>query len=238
MLPKCFKKETKPSLFCPGCGHSIILKYLGFVLDELKIAQKTLLGLDIGCSLLAWDYFNVDTIQTHHGRTVPLISGFKFAKPEVIAIAYQGDGGAYAIGLQSLLHSAHRNDKITVIVINNTLYAMTGGQMAPTTLPSEITTTTPLGRDTKKTGLPFLGPEILIPLTSGGAYIARATVSNQIQLKDYLKRALLNQIEGRGFSFLEVLSICPVNWKLPAKGCLEFLKKMERYYRIGELKIG
>lgn len=236
MIPKSYKKESLPHHFCPGCGYGVILKSLGFVIDKLNIAQKTVLGLDIGCALLAWNLFNVDTIQTHHGRTTPVIAGFKFAKPKNIAIALMGDGGGYAIGLQSLLHSAHRNDPITVILVNNTLYAMTGGQMAPTTLPYEVTETTPQGRDPQKTGLPFLGPEIIATLTNKYAYIARASIRNPLQVEEFFEKAILNQQKGKGFSFVEVLSICPTNWKTNAKESFEFLRKMEDYYKFGEIK--
>ena len=137
--------QTKPHLFCPGCGHGIALKQLGYAIDELKIQDKITFGIDIGCSLLAWNFFDIDTIQTHHGRTTPVMVGYKMMKPKRVAIAYMGDGGGYAIGLQSLLHAAFRNDPVTVILVNNSNYAMTGGQMAPTTRIGEITTTTPGG---------------------------------------------------------------------------------------------
>jgi len=236
MIPKCYKKESLPHLFCPGCGYGVILKSLGFTIDQLKIAHQTVLGLDIGCALLAWNLFNVDTIQTHHGRTIPVMAGLKLAKPKAIALALVGDGGAYAIGLQSLLHSAHRNDPLTVIVVNNSLYAMTGGQMAPTTLEGEITTTTPLGRDCQKTGLPFLGPETVIPLTNQFAYVARVSIRNPIVLEETFKKAILNQMKGKGFSLVEVLSVCPTNWKTDAEKTFQFLQEMENYYRLGEIK--
>lgn len=234
-FPKSAKIESKPHLFCPGCGHPIALKNLGYVIDELKLAQKTVIGFDIGCSLLAWDYFNIDSLQTHHGRTVPIMSGLKLAKPENIAIAYQGDGGAYAIGLQSLLSSAHRNDKITVLVINNTVYAMTGGQMAPTTLEKEITDTTPSGR-TFQGGKPFLGPETVAKVVKEDAFVARGSVDKPLALKDLIKKALEHQIENRGFSMVEILSFCPTNWKTNAAETLEFLEKMKKYYKTGIIK--
>ena len=236
MIPKCYKKENLPHLFCPGCGYGVILKSLGFVIDRLNISHKTVLGLDIGCSLLAWNLFEVDTIQTHHGRTTPVMVGLKLAKPDTIVLALMGDGGGYAIGLQSLLHAAHRNDPITVILVNNTLYAMTGGQMAPTTLPAEVTDTTPGGRDSDKTGLPFLGPEIITTLTNQYAYIARASVRNPLQVEGYIEQAIKNQTKGRGFSFVEILSLCPLNWKTNAQESFEFLKRVEEHYHVGELK--
>jgi 2-oxoglutarate ferredoxin oxidoreductase subunit beta len=236
MIPKCFNKDALPSYFCPGCGYGIVLKALGFVIDKLNIASKTVLGLDIGCSLLAWNLLKVDTFQTHHGRTTAVMAGFKLAKPENIALALTGDGGGYAIGLQSLLHSAHRNDPITVILINNTLYGMTGGQMAPTTLPGEVTDTTPKGRDTKKTGLPFMGPEVIARLTNRYAYIARTSIRYPLQVEEYLEHAIKNQQKGKGFSFVEILSVCPTNWKTDAAETFEFLGEIEQTFPLGVIK--
>lgn len=231
-FPKCVKVSSKPHKFCPGCGHGIALKTLGFAIDELKIGHKTLIGIDIGCSLLSWDFFNINTVQTHHGRTVPVISGFKTTTPNYVGIAYVGDGGAYAIGLQSLLTAVHRNDPICVIVINNTLYGMTGGQMAPTTLENEVTSTTPKGKKIK----PLYGAELVKTLAEKNAYIARGIVSNSIGLKELFKNAIKNQINNKSFSFVEVLSMCPVNWKKNAPESLLFLEKdMKNNFKIGEI---
>src|SRR3989304_4502940 len=166
-FPKCYKASSKPSNFCPGCGHSLILKTLGQVIDGFEIAKKPVFGIDIGCSLLAWDFYDIDTVQTHHGRVVPTVTGIKLGNPKAVSIAYMGDGGGYAIGLQSLIHSALRNDNITVVVVNNTLYAMTGGQKSPTTLPREITDSTPDGKFTLEE--PFFGPELIAHITKGKA---------------------------------------------------------------------
>lgn len=233
-MPRCFNQKSKPSLFCPGCGQSIFLKHLGFIIDDLKIQNKVTFGIDIGCSLLSWNYFDFDTIQTHHGRSIPTMIGYKMAKEKRIALAMMGDGGAYAIGLQSLLHAAFRNDPITVFVMNNTEYSMTGGQMAPTTLPKEITTTSPEGKDEKEFGPTFHGPELLRNIASTDAYLARASVSNPIMLQAIIKKAISTQVGGN-FSFVEVLSICPTNWKTKAKGSFEFLSKMEKIYPVGEM---
>jgi 2-oxoglutarate ferredoxin oxidoreductase subunit beta len=148
-FPKVYKTESKPHMFCPGCGHPIVLKMLGEAIDDLRIAKKTIFLVDIGCSLLAWDFYDLPTTQTHHGRTVPVAVGFKMVDPKKVVIAYVGDGGGYAIGLQHTITSCLRNNPITTIVVNNTLYAMTGGQMAPTTTEGEITTTTPSGKREK-----------------------------------------------------------------------------------------
>lgn len=235
--PKCFKEESKPNKFCPGCGHSIILKELGFAIDNLKIANKTFLGIDIGCSLLAWNFFDIKTAQTHHGRTVPVVSGYKKVKPEEICIAYLGDGGAYAIGLQSLITAANRNDAITVIVVNNTLYGMTGGQMAPTTLDQEITTTTQSGKKTLEKGKAMMGPELIKCLPNKKSFIARARVDRPQELTGFIKQAINHQIKNNSFSMVEVLSMCPVNWHKDSKESLEMLKKMSEYYKnYGEIK--
>jgi len=230
-FPKCWRIETKPHKYCPGCGHPITLKTLGWAIDELGIQEKTIIGLDIGCSLLAWDFFEVDAFQTHHGRTVPTMVGYKMADPERICIAYVGDGGAYAIGAQHLVNSAMRNDNITVIVVNNTNYAMTGGQEAPTTLPGEITETTPYGAD----GNFIKGPEsIACGIAKKGAYIARSSIDNPIQLKLFIKKAIENQIANRGFSLVESLSVCPLNWGTDAKQTFEKLNKNKKVYSVGE----
>lgn len=235
LFPQSWNKSSKPHLFCPGCGHAMILKQLGWAIDEMNLQRQTTLGIDIGCSLLAWDFFNVDTIQTHHGRTTPVMVGYKMAKPKRTALAYIGDGGGYAIGLQSLIHAALRNDPITVILVNNENYAMTGGQMSPTTQSGEITTTSPQGKEAKF-GPGFKGPELLRQIANRDAFIARATVSNPIQLKNLLKKAIETQRKNNNFSFLEVLSICPTNWKTDAAGSFEKLKKFSAYYPVGEIK--
>jgi 2-oxoglutarate/2-oxoacid ferredoxin oxidoreductase subunit beta len=237
-MPKCWHIATKPHKFCPGCGHGIALKALGEAIDELGLQDKTIFGCDIGCSLLAWDFFDLDTVQTHHGRTTPVMVGLKRSVPEKIAVAYMGDGGGYAIGVGHLVSSAVRNEKILAILVNNTNYGMTGGQMAPTTLPGQITLTTPYGRDAAETGNPAQGPEMIAAIASEGAYVARATVNNYKQLKKFIKKALQNQIDGRGFSFVEVLSPCPTNWRTDAKATLEYLdKELGKYFKVGEVKV-
>lgn len=237
-MPRSWRRETKPHKFCPGCGHGIALRALGQAIDQLGIQDRAIFGCDIGCSLLAWDFFNVDTVQTHHGRTTPVMTGIKRANPDLVCIAYMGDGGGYAIGAQHLVNAAARNEKITVILINNTLYAMTGGQMAPTTMPGQKTETTPYGRDPELTGPPLLGPEMVAAITPEGAYVARGTVSKLKQLTKIMVRALQNQIEGRGFSFVEVLSTCPTNWRTNAEETWSFLEeKMPSYFTVGEIKV-
>lgn len=234
IMPKSWRAQSKPHLFCPGCGHGITLKQLGYAIDELKIQNKATFGIDIGCSLLAWNFFNIDTIQTHHGRTTPVMVGYKMIKPARVAIAYMGDGGGYAIGLQSVLHAAFRNNPVTIILVNNGNYAMTGGQMAPTTRPGEIATTCPDGKPVEY-GDGFKGPELIRNIANNKAYIARTSVSKPLVLKNVLKKALENQIKNNAFSFVEVLSICPINWKMNAKQCFFRLSEMEDYYPLGEI---
>ena len=236
-LPKSWKKSSKPHKFCPGCGQALALKNLGFAIDELGIQNKTVYGCDIGCSLLTWDMFDIDTIQTHHGRVLPTMVGFKLARPDSIVIAFMGDGGGYAIGAQHLINSVMRNDKVTVILINNANYAMTGGQMAPTTLVGEKTTTTPSGRDINMFGNPIHGPEMLTRITSENAYIARTISTNIADCREKIKKALQNQIENKGFSFVEILSMCPVNWHTNTQESLDFSEKeMIKIFPLGEFK--
>lgn len=236
-LPKSWYLPSKPHKFCPGCGHGITLKALGEAIDELGIQDQAIFGCDIGCSLLAWDFFACDSTQTHHGRTTPVMVGIKRSRPELICIGYMGDGGGYSIGSQHLLNSAVRNEKITLILVNNTNYGMTGGQMAPTTLPGQKTETSPYGRDPNTTGYPMMGPEFLAAVTPDNAYIARGTVSKYKQLKKYIKNALRNQIDGNGFAFVEVLSTCPTNWRTNAGQTWNFLEdEMEKQFPVGELK--
>ncbi|MDX9872851.1 MAG: thiamine pyrophosphate-dependent enzyme [Clostridia bacterium] len=236
-MPKSWRVETKPHKFCPGCGHGLILKALGEAIDELGIQDRVVFGCDIGCSLLSWDFFNVDTVQTHHGRTTPVMTGIKRARPDRICIAYMGDGGGYAIGSQHLVNAASRNEKITLILANNCNYGMTGGQMAPTTLPGMKTETSPYGRDIDETGYPTQGPEMVAAITQQSAYVARGTVANVRQLKTYLKKALQNQMDHNGFSFVEALSGCPTNWSTNAEKTWAFIEKtMPQYFKVGEIK--
>ncbi len=236
-MPTSWRIATKPHKFCPGCGHGLILKALGEAIDELGIQDRLVFGCDIGCSLLSWDFFDVDSVQTHHGRTTPVMAGIKRANPQLLAVAYMGDGGGYAIGSQHLVNAAARNEKITVILANNTVYAMTGGQMAPTTMPGQKTETSPYGRDPVPTGYPMQGPEMVAAITGRDAYVARGTIANLRQLKAYIKKALQNQMSGRGFSFVEALSSCPTNWRTNAAETWHFVEKdMAEYFRVGELK--
>ncbi len=233
-FPKVYKTESKPHMFCPGCGHPIVLKMLGEAIDDLRIAKKTIFLVDIGCSLLAWDFYDLPTTQTHHGRTVPVAVGFKMVDPKKVVIAYVGDGGGYAIGLQHTITSCLRNNPITTIVVNNTLYAMTGGQMAPTTTEGEITTTTPSGKR-EKVSQTIQGPELLAQVAQPEAYLARGSTNKPLVLKQYLKKALEAQMKGH-YSFVEALSACPLNWRTDAKETIKRMDELDQAFTLGEIK--
>lgn len=235
-LPKSWKKSALPHMFCPGCGQSLALKILGYAFDELNIQDRSVYISDIGCSLLSWNLFDIDTIQTHHGRATPVAVGFKHARPDSVTIAFMGDGGGYAIGAQHLINACMRDDKITIILINNANYAMTGGQMAPTTLVEQVTTTSPEGRHIKNFGKPLHGPEMLAQIASDGAFIARGTSNDFEGLLKLYKSAINNQMENNGFSFLEVLAMCPTNWKTNAQESLDFVEEMSKVYKMGIIR--
>lgn len=233
-FPKCFKVETKPHKFCPGCGYGIILKSLGKVIDEMGIQGKTVFMTDIGCNLLAWDFYDIPTCQTHHGRTVATAAGFKMAEPSKNVICLIGDGGGYAIGLQNLIHACLRNSSITIILVNNTNYGMTGGQASPTTLVGQVTDTTPFGK-TLLQGKSFYGPEILRQVSNANSFIARTSTLKPEEIKSFIKKALEAQNHSN-FSFVEVISACPLNWRTNASETIKKMKELEKIYPQGELK--
>ena len=218
---------TAISTFCPGCGQPAILRVMHGILKEKKVEEKAVLGLDIGCSLLAWDYLPINTFQTHHGRVVATMVGYKKAKPDSVSIAYAGDGGAYAIGFQSLLWAAIRDEPVTVIVTNNAVYAMTGGQTAPTTMIGQKTSTSPAGSDQ----MPVNGPELIRNLNKD-AYIARTTMTDMKELKGHLEKAFEAQAQGH-FSLVEVLSFCPTNWKVMGAELRAYVERMQETFPLG-----
>ncbi len=230
-FPKCVRIESKPHLFCPGCGHPEVLKAFGFAVDGLGIQRQVAFGVDIGCSLLAFDFFNIDTVETHHGRTVPVMVGIRRANPKAIPVAYVGDGGAYAIGLGGLLNAAQRDDRIFTIVVNNAVYAMTGGQEAPTTLPGMKTITTPYGADEHY----IKGPELVRHINKK-AFVARGITTRQLELRELMREGLTHVMEDRGFAFLEVLSPCTLNWgtiERPDKTFEILEKQLASVYKLG-----
>ncbi|MEW6012956.1 MAG: thiamine pyrophosphate-dependent enzyme [Elusimicrobiales bacterium] len=200
--------------YCPGCGHGIVHRLVAEVMDDLNIREKTICVAPVGCSVFADQYFNCDATQGPHGRGPAIATGIKRAKPDTVVFSYQGDGDLASIGMAEIIHAAARNENITIIFINNAIYGMTGGQMAPTTLIGQKSTTSVYGRDPKVNGYPIRVCELLSAL-EGTRYAERTTVHNVagvIKTKNAIKKAFKNQVDGVGFSIVEVLSMCPTNW--------------------------
>jgi len=231
-------KDTVNS-YCPGCGHGLVHRLIAEVIDELNVREKTIGIAPVGCAVYAYDYFNFDVAEAPHGRPPAVATAIKRCLPDRIVFTYQGDGDLASIGTNEIIHAANRGENITVIFINNANYGMTGGQMAPTTLPGMKTTTTQKGRDVAVAGYPMRVSELLSTL-EGAAYIERVTVTdpaNVVKAKKAIKKAFLNQIDHAGFSFVEVLSPCPVNWGLKPLEALTFIKeKMIPYFKLGVIK--
>ena len=225
--------------YCPGCTHGIIHRLVAEVIDELGIQGKTVGIASVGCSVMAYDYFDIDMVQAAHGRAPAVATGVKRANPENIVFSYQGDGDLAAIGTAETVHSAARGENITVIFVNNAIYGMTGGQMAPTSLPGQITQTSPYGRDTSKVGFPLKVCELLSNV-DGAAYLERVAVNNVKNVKaakKAIKKAFTYQTEGKGFSLIEVVSTCPTNWGLAPQKALDWLEEnMIPYYPLGVYK--
>ena len=228
-----------PLHYCPGCTHGIIHRLVAEALEELGVTDKTIGIASVGCSVFSYNYFNCDMIQAAHGRAPAVATGAKRANPDNIVFTYQGDGDLAAIGTAETVHSAARNENITVIFVNNAIYGMTGGQMAPTTLPQQVTQTSPYGRDVTVVGYPVKVCEMLSQV-DGASYLERVAVNNVKNIKkakQAIKKAFQNQIEGKGFSLIEVLSTCPTNWGLTPKAALKWLdENMETYYPLGVYK--
>lgn len=218
-------QEDKVSGFCPGCMHGTVIKLIGEVLEELEIADRTVAIMGIGCCGLHMDYIDYDNITSPHGRACAVATGMKRANPDRIFFTYQGDGDFASIGLGESMSAANRGENITVIFVNNGVYGMTGGQMAPTTLLGMKATTAPEGRKAEEHGYPMHMCEILDRLTAP-AYLVRTscnTPQNCMKTKNYIKKAFRNQIEGRGFSMVEIVTSCPTNWGLDPLDALDYL---------------
>ncbi|MBQ8015662.1 MAG: 2-oxoglutarate oxidoreductase [Clostridia bacterium] len=228
-----------PLHYCPGCTHGIIHRLVAEVIDELGIEGKTVGIAPVGCSVFAYNYFNCDMIEAAHGRAPAVATGVKRSFPENIVFTYQGDGDLAAIGTAETVHSAARGENITIIFVNNAIYGMTGGQMAPTTLPGQVTQTSPYGRNPDMVGLPVKVCEMLSNV-DGATYLERVAVNNVKNVKNAkkaIKKAFQNQLEGKGFSLVEVLSTCPTNWGLKPDKALEWLEEnMIPYYPLGVYK--
>lgn len=222
--------------FCPGCHHGSVHRLVADAIDKLGIRSETIGVASVGCSVFLYAYFDIDVIESPHGRAPAVATGAKRSRPDRIIFTYQGDGDLAAIGTSEIIHAANRGEDITVIFVNNTTYGMTGGQMAPTTLPGQKTSTSPYGRDIKKDGSPFRMAELLSQL-EGVAFSARVAVNspkNIIHAKKMIEVAFRYQAEGRGFSFVEVLSSCPTNWGMqPLEANKRVTDEMIPYFPLG-----
>ncbi|MCK5583238.1 MAG: 2-oxoglutarate oxidoreductase [Elusimicrobiales bacterium] len=225
--------------YCPGCSHGIIHRLVAEVMDELDIRNRTIGIAPVGCSVFADKYFNCDMIQGPHGRGPAIATGLKRTTPGAIVFSYQGDGDLASIGMAEIVHTAIRSENITVIYVNNAIYGMTGGQMAPTTLIGQKATTCPHGRDAKLTGDPIKMSEMLATI-EGAKYIERTSVHtapNVIKTKNAIKKAFENQINNGGFSMVEILSTCPTNWKLDPVKSLKYVNdNMTKVFPLGVYK--
>ncbi|MDR0819587.1 MAG: 2-oxoglutarate oxidoreductase [Oscillospiraceae bacterium] len=225
--------------YCPGCTHGIIHRLIAETIDELGIEGKTIGIAPVGCAVLAYNYFACDMVEAAHGRAPAVATGIKRALPDSVVFTYQGDGDLAAIGMAETVHAATRGENVTIIFVNNAIYGMTGGQMAPTSLPGQVTQTTPYGRDTTYSGFPIRVCELLSTL-DGVALAQRVTVDtvqNVRKAKKAIRRAFENQIQGRGYSIVEILSTCPTNWGLEPNEALQWLRdNMIPYYPLGVYK--
>ncbi len=235
--PRSLKKVTFH--YCPGCGHSIVHRIMCEVIDEMTL-QERIIGIPPpGCSVFAYHYFDVDMAESAHGRGAAVATGIKRAYPEAIVFTYQGDGDLAAIGTAETIHAANRGERVTAIFINNAVYGMTGGQMAPTTLLEQKTTTTPYGRDIKLEGYPIKISEMLA-LTKGAVYIERTAVNSPANIrktKKAIRKAFQTQIDDLGFSLVEILSPCPTNWRMTPIEAWQWIDKvMTKEYPLGVIK--
>ncbi|MCI7334759.1 MAG: thiamine pyrophosphate-dependent enzyme [Oscillospiraceae bacterium] len=228
-----------PFHYCPGCTHGIIHRLVAEAIDELGIEGKTVGIAPVGCAVLAYNYFACDMVEAAHGRAPAVATGVKRAEPDNIVFTYQGDGDLASIGMAETVHAATRNENITVIFVNNAIYGMTGGQMAPTSLPGQVTQTSPYGRDVNLCGYPVKVCEMLSQL-DGAEYIERVAVNNVKNVrnaKKAIKKAFQNQIDKKGFSLIEVVSSCPTNWGMTPQNALKWLEEnMIPYYPLGVYK--
>ncbi|MDI3508702.1 MAG: 2-oxoglutarate/2-oxoacid ferredoxin oxidoreductase subunit beta [Clostridiales bacterium] len=230
----------KPFHYCPGCTHGLVHRLVAEVIDELDIQADTIGVEPVGCAVSAHDYFDIDMQEAAHGRAPAVATGIKRVWPDKVVFTYQGDGDLASIGMAEIVHAAARGERITTIFINNAIFGMTGGQMAPTSLLGQVTTTSPYGRDAGSAGYPIRVSELLATL-QGAAYVARVSVhdvKNIARAKRSIKKAFTTQIEDKGFSIVEVLSTCPINWGMTPADSLKWLQdNMIPYYPLGELKV-
>lgn len=226
--------------YCPGCTHGIIHRLIAEVIDELGIRERTIGVAPVGCAVFIYNYFDIDFAEAAHGRAPAMATGIKRVLPDRVVFTYQGDGDLAAIGTAEIIHAAARGENITTIFVNNAIYGMTGGQMAPTTLPGMQTTSSPNGRDVELQGYPIRMSEVLAQL-SGASYVVRRSVhdpGNINKTKKAIKTAFQVQMHQAGFSLVEVLSSCPTNWGLTPEAALKFVKeRMIPYYPLGDYKV-
>lgn len=235
--PGCLKE--KQFRYCPGCSHGVLHRIVAETIEQLGIRDRTIGIAPVGCAVFAYDYLDIDMVEVPHGRPPAVATGMKRARPDSIVFSYQGDGDLAAIGTAEIVHAAARGENITVIFVNNGNYGMTGGQMAPTTLPGQKTTTTPRGRAVETEGYPLRVCEMLSTL-EGPAYIERVSVDspkNVLTAKKAVMKAFKNQMEGFGFSLVEVLSMCPTDWGMTPLKAVEWVRgPMMKYYPLGIYK--
>ncbi|PKO23556.1 MAG: 2-oxoglutarate oxidoreductase [Chloroflexi bacterium HGW-Chloroflexi-1] len=226
--------------YCPGCTHGIIHRLIAEAIDELGIREKTILVAPVGCAVLIYNYFDVDAVEAAHGRAPAMATGLKRTQPDKVVLTYQGDGDLAAIGTAEILHAANRGENISVFFVNNAVYGMTSGQMAPTTLPGQVTTSTPTGRDVKVHGYPMRMAEIIAGLP-GACYVARRAVYDVRTVRQARKAvmtALKTQLAGLGLSMVEFLSSCPTNWHMTPVDALTWIKdNMAPYFPLGDYKV-
>ena len=237
-------KKTKgltdaPFSYCPGCTHGIIYRLVAECLEDLDLLDRSVAIASVGCSVMSYEYFNCDAIQAAHGRAPAVATGVKRVHPEKIVFTYQGDGDLASIGTAEIVQAAHRGENITVIFVNNAIYGMTGGQMAPTTLANQVTTTSPRGRDVAMTGEPIKMSELMATIP-GSAYIERVMTADPLSVrkaKKAIKKAFQYQMEKKGFSMIEVLSSCNIGWGLSPNDALQYIKnEMATYFPLGVYK--
>ena len=232
--------EEQHTHYCPGCTHGTAHRIVAEVLDELGLQKKTILVAPVGCAVFAYNYFALDGVEAAHGRAPAMATGIKRVNPDKIVFTYQGDGDLASIGIAEAIHAATRGENFTVIFVNNAIYGMTGGQMAPTSLPGQVTTSSPLGRDSETTGAPMHIAELMASL-SGTTYSVRRSLhdaKHTIQAKKAVRKAFETQMRGEGFSIVELLSSCPTNWKMTPNEALHWVRdEMLPVYPIGDFKV-
>jgi 2-oxoglutarate ferredoxin oxidoreductase subunit beta len=229
-----------PFHYCPGCTHGVAHRLVGEALDELGLRERTILVASVGCSVFSYNYFEVDACEAAHGRAPAVATGLKRLQPDRTVITYQGDGDLASIGIAEVIHAAARGENITVFFINNAIYGMTGGQMAPTSLPGQKTSTSPCGRDTRQTGMPMRVSELLCGLP-GTAYIVRRSLHDVTHIRKTKKAivtALKVQQQQLGFSMVEILSTCPTNWGIAPEAALAWIEShMLPQFPVGDYRV-